>query len=444
MSALTAARIPADESVSGWYAILPQPPAPRVLEGEIAADWAVVGAGFAGVAAARRLTQLQPGAKVVLLEAQRLAWGANGRNTGFMIDLPHELNSERYTGARARDRQQIRLNRAGIDYARETASALGLEGVISPSGKVHGATDGAAARALAEYSAHLDALGEPYRTLSADDLADVLGTGYYVGGIHTPGACLMQPAAYIRGVAEGLRREAGVETYEDSPLIKLETDGARPVLTTPKGRITAGGVVLTVNGHIESLGLYKRRLLHVFTYASMTRPLDAAERAALGGRDEWGLIPADPMGTTLRRTRDHRIVVRNTFTYNPSMATSARQIARIARAHDRSFRARFPRLRDVEMPYRWGGHLCLALNSVPVFGEVRPKVFAACCQNGLGTVKGTLNGKLAADLAAGGTDPMLAEWQAFDDPARLYPEPFTTLGARAKLWWMHKRAGTDF
>jgi glycine/D-amino acid oxidase-like deaminating enzyme len=184
--------------------------------------------------------------------------------------------------------------------------------------------------------------------------------------------------------------------------------------------------------------------VHVFTYASMTRPLTAAERERLGGAPEWGLIPADPMGTTLRRTADHRIVVRNTFTYNPGMETSDAQIARVGRKHDRSFAARFPMLEGVEMQYRWGGHLCLSLNSVPVFGEVRPSVYAACCQNGLGTVKGTLAGKLVAELATGGNDPMIGEFLSMEPPRPLYPEPFMSLGARARLWWMEKRAGADF
>lgn len=439
--ALSAAKIPADRSVSGWYAVLPEPPPPRRLEADISADWVVVGAGFAGLAAARRLTQLRPEDSIVVLEAQRLGWGANGRNSGFMIDLPHELNSESYGGAREADLQQIRQNRAGIAYARETADALGLDGVIRPLGKYHGATDGNGLKALKAFCGHLEALEEPYSVLDRDGLAAVTGSDYYAGGIHTPGACLVQPAAYIRGVASRLAKT--VQVFEESPVTRIGP-GPSPTLETPLGSVKAGAVLLTVNGHLESFGLYRRRLMHVFTYASMTRPLTEAERVRLGGQEEWGLIPADPMGTTVRRTADHRIVIRNTFTYNPSMETSARQIARIGRDHDESFAARFPMLPEVTMDYRWGGHLCLSLNSAPVFGEIAPGLHAACCQNGLGTVKGTLSGKLAADLAAGGNDPMVADFQAATPPAKLYPEPLMTLGARAKLWWMQKRAGADF
>jgi glycine/D-amino acid oxidase-like deaminating enzyme len=358
-----------------------------------------------------------------------------------MIDLPHELNSESYGGAREADLKQIRQNRAGIAYACETAAALGLDDVIRPLGKYHAATDGAGLKALEAFCRHLDALGEPYSTLDRAGLQAVTGSAYYAGGIHTPGACLVQPAAYIRGVASRLPKT--VRVFEESPVARI-VPGPSPVLETPRARVIAGAAILTVNGHLESFGLFRRRLMHVFTYASMTRPLTEAERGRLGGSDEWGLIPADPMGTTVRRTADHRLVIRNTFTYNPSMETSDAQIARIGRDHDVSFAARFPMLPDVTMDYRWGGHLCLSLNSVPVFGEIAQNLYAACCQNGLGTVKGTLSGKLAADLAAGGNEPMVADFQAADPPAKLYPEPLMTLGARGKLWWMQKRAGADF
>jgi glycine/D-amino acid oxidase-like deaminating enzyme len=71
----------------------PQGPA-RVLEGDRTADFVIIGGGFAGLSAARRLTQLQPKARIVVLEASRLAEGSAGRNSGFMIDLPHELASQ--------------------------------------------------------------------------------------------------------------------------------------------------------------------------------------------------------------------------------------------------------------------------------------------------------------------------------------------------------------
>ncbi len=101
-------------------------------------------------------------------------------------------------------------------------------------------------------------------------------------------------------------------------------------------------------------------------------------------------------------------------------------------------------LESVGMEYRWGGRLCLSLNDVQVVREVEDGLFAACCQNGLGTVRGTLAGMLAADLAAGITSPALERMLAADEPKRLPPEPLATLGANLRLRWGARRAGREF
>ncbi|MGI9404745.1 MAG: NAD(P)/FAD-dependent oxidoreductase, partial [Hyphomicrobiaceae bacterium] len=382
MATYTARKTPNDFSLSGWYAILPPPDPAHELDGDHTADWVIVGAGFAGLAAARRLTQLRPGDRIIVLDAQRVGWGAAGRNSGFMIDLPHELKSRAYGGGYEDDLKQIELNRAGIAFATEAVEDYGLHNAFNPCGKVHGATNGAGMDALKEYATHLDALDEPYTMLDAADLKRVTGTDYYAGGMHAPGCVQIQPAAYIRGFADGLRSK--VEIYENSPVRHIRTGAGGHAVETDKGRISTPHVILTVNGHVESFGLYARRLMHTYTFASMTRELTPDEQARLGGEAEWGIIPAHPMGSSVRRLRENRIVVRNVFTYNPDMETSERQVAQRGKRHDTSFRARFPMLPDVGMEYRWGGHLCLSLNGAHAFGEIEEGLFSACCQQGQG------------------------------------------------------------
>ncbi|MGE0004313.1 MAG: NAD(P)/FAD-dependent oxidoreductase [Parvibaculaceae bacterium] len=425
--------------MSGWYGILPPPQPPKVLRGHHRADWVIVGAGFAGLSAARRLSQLVPGDRIVVVDAQRIGWGAAGRNSGFMIDLPHELGGEHYGGARDHDRKRIRMNRAAIEFSASAAEEFGLQPHVVRAGKIHGAATEHGLRSLREFEGHLAGLDEPFQRLDAADLRRITGTDFFAGGTFTPGTVMVQPAAFIRGLAKGLAGR--VEVFENSPVETLDT-GRDHRVRTAEGEIVAPRLILTVNGHLESFGFYRRRLLHVFTYASMTRALDERQKAALAGEPSWGLIPADPMGSTVRRVND-RIVVRNTFTYNPDMATSDRQVARIGRVHDRSFRARFPMLGDVGMEYRWGGHLCLSLNSAPAFGEIEDRVYAAGCCNALGTVQGTLYGMLAASLAVGADDPMVVDALNEPAPVELYPEPLMSIGAPLRLWAMQKRAGRE-
>ena len=439
MRSVETTRLPADPGPSGWYEILPPPAPARELEDTITADWLVLGAGFAGLAAARRLQQLRPDDRIVVLEASRVGLGPAGRNSGFMVDLPHDLSSDTYAGAAEEDLKQIRLNRAAIEFARDAARAHGLEGTaFQLRGKHNAAATEAGVAHLDAYATHLGVLGERHERLDGADMKHLTGTDYYRAGLLTPGTAILQPAAFVRGVAGGIVAE-GVELYEQSPVTKLDL-GPDHVAHTPKGRVTAPRVILGVNGHAQSFGFYRRRLMHVFTYASMTRELTADEVRRLGGEPEWHITPADPMGTSVRRIRENRIVVRSRFTYDPSMEVNGRRIEHVGREHDAAFAARFPMLPGVSMEYRWGGRLCLSRNGVPAFGEVERGVYAAVCQNGLGTTKGTLAGVAAAELATQTPSWRVDAMLGYEQPQKLPPEPFMYVGANSYLRWLQFRA----
>ena len=125
----TAKILPNHAGPAAWNVLLGAQPAPVPLVKNITADFVIIGAGFAGLSSARRLRQLQPSAKIVVLEAGQIAQGAAGRNSGFMIDLPHDLNSEDYSGGSMdKDRLIIRLNRAAIDFARGAVGDYNIKG----------------------------------------------------------------------------------------------------------------------------------------------------------------------------------------------------------------------------------------------------------------------------------------------------------------------------
>ena len=437
---LKARRLPRQPGPAGWNRLLPPPPPALVLEGDATADVAIVGAGFAGLSAARRLIQLDPAIKVAILEAGRVADGPAGRNSGFMVDLPHNLASDHYSSDVAEaDSLQTRLNRIAIRFAGEASEEYAMSpDAFDPCGKINAAATPEGDRRNRDYGAYLAAQGEDHRLMDAREMADLTGTDYFTSGLFTPGAAILQPAAYIRGLANGL--SGAVAVYENSPVTEIAREGTGWRLTTPKGSVSAGKVILANNGHAESFGLFERRLLHIFTYASMTEPLP---EGALGGARKWGATPADPMGTTVRRivaADGGRIVVRTRFTYNPSMEVGDAGLRSAGNLHDRKFAERFPMLNGVGMEFRWAGHLCLSWNDVPVSGEVEPGLFSAVCQNGLGTTKGTLSGICAAELALGADSEVSRAMARMDPPRRLPPAPLTWLGASALLKWREWRA----
>ena len=206
--------------VSGWYAILQEPEPAEVLEKDINADWLVIGGGFAGLAAARRLLQLRQKEKIVVLDSIRIVQGSSGRNYGFMIYLPHDISTDSYVGAVERDIKETRKNRYALSFAEETAKEYGFtKEVFNPCGKINAAASNSGEKHNLEYMGHLKEMGEDSTWLDEADMKRITGSNYYLSGLLTPKTITIQSAAYIRKFAEGLSRN--IDIHENSPVVSL-------------------------------------------------------------------------------------------------------------------------------------------------------------------------------------------------------------------------------
>ena len=153
-------RLPVDPGPAGWNSILPAADAPTRLETDTTADWLVIGAGFAGLAAARRLAQLRPEDRIVVLDAKRVGEGPAGRNSGFMVDLPHDISKDSYAGSVEQDIRQTKKNRYAISFAREAAEEYGFsQEVFNPCGKINASASEKGDQHSREYMDHLRAMG---------------------------------------------------------------------------------------------------------------------------------------------------------------------------------------------------------------------------------------------------------------------------------------------
>ena len=421
---------------SAWNELLPNRKTLPSLSGNLTSDWLIVGAGFAGLSAARRVQKEAPNDRIVILDAKGLASGPAGRNSGFMIDLPHDLASDDYGGQLENDRQTIKQNRFAIKFAKETVEALRLpKECFKEIGKINGAATVKGMRHNTDYAKHLSQLGERYEHFDAKSMKGITGTSFYKGGLFTPGTVMIQPALYIRALGEKMLSNR-VQIYETSPVEELNKIGSDWQAKTPKGLITASKVILAVNGNIENFGYFNNSLLHIYTYGSITQKLTPDQIKILGGKKEWGITPADPLGTTVRRISGiggDRIVIRNRFTYNPNMRPNKSILDNVLRSHVKSFSDRFPMLKDIKLTQTWGGHLTLSRNNVAAFGELKPGLFSACCQNGLGTVKGTLHGLAAADLAMGKKTPLVQQLLNNPKPKKLPLKPLTKIAVSSRI-----------
>ncbi len=426
VTAMRTRKLPNDDHGCGWMAALPPLAPPRRLVSEQRADCVVLGAGFTGLATARQLATHQPAWRIVVLDAQRVGCGASGRNSGFVVDVGHYEPKLDVGG----NRRHVRLARAGLEHLRTLVHAHAIDCTWTERGRLHGAVGDVGMRELDTFYAGLEAMGEPYESLDAATVAAVTGTTYYRAAARTPGTVMVQPAALVRGLAATL--PANVDLFEESPVCAIDR-GAKFSLDTGKGSVVADRLFLAANGFTPSLGFLRRRIFPMFTFASLTRVLTAAEQAALGGEPEWGLVPEERMGSTVRRTRDQRILIRNTVHYAADLEISEAFRRDVREIHCRAFRARFPMLADVELEYTWGGLMGMSVNGAHFFGTLDENLFAAAAYNGVGIAMGSISGKLLADLAVGVDSELLNDMRSLPGPAWIPPEPLLGIGVRATL-----------
>jgi glycine/D-amino acid oxidase-like deaminating enzyme len=423
---------PVNDSSNGWSRILPPriPKAP--LAGPQTADWVVIGGGYAGLAAARRLAENRPDDKIILLEAGEIGENASGRNSGFAIDLPHVVGSsmDELEGSH----RYMALARAAVAYHETQIERYHIDCDWSQPGKYQTASSDAGVRDFLEpFARELDALNEPYTWIDKADLDQRLGTSHFKAAVYTPGCRLLNPAALVRGLADNMPEN--VTVCENTPVTGFDT-GTRIKLITTAGEVSAARLFLGVNAFADKFGFYQRKLLPFAANASLSRQLTSAERDALGCEENWGVTPANAFASiTMRFTRDHRILIRNNIYYNPSMREAASYQAEIARRHKRLFDERFPMLPDVNMEYTWTGFICLSQNGAPGFGRLADNVYTSVCQNAIGVTKGTAGGMLAADMACGVDNELIGFMQSLGEPNRLPMQPFLGIGVRARLAW---------
>ena len=431
-----AAPLPHDDATCGWYRALPEPAPARRVTGDERADWVVLGAGFTGLAAARRLAALRPDDRILLIDAQRVGSGASGRNSGFLLETPH------YTEGWPLERSErlLRIFRAGVDALRQTVEAFQIECQWRDSGQIKGAVGDVAMPYLDGYRKALDDHRLPYERLDADAMRAITGSSYYRAGVRAPGKVLIQPAALVRGLAATL--PGNVEVFEDSP-VRAYHGGAPIRLDCAEGTVATKRLLLTTNLFTPALGHFAKRIFPLFLFASLTRRLTGGEIDRLGGEAPWGLVPAHPAGTTVRHTPDHRILIRNTVRYAPDLGSSEAQRRRARVHHVNAFRARFPMLADVAFENTWAGGLCMTMNGGTVFEQVTSGVYASIAYNGLGISRATASGLALAELAAGHDSDVLRDVQAMPQASRKPPEALLGLGVRSYVHYMQWRGGAE-
>jgi glycine/D-amino acid oxidase-like deaminating enzyme len=390
------------------------------------------------VAAARRLAELAPNSRVVLIEAQRAGLGASGRNAGFIIDVPHNVDAAH--GAAEANRRMLRLNRFAIGWLQELVEKHQIRCDWQARGQYRVAATPAGVRGTEPIVGLSGALDLPHEVLSRTQIAERLGTSYYAAAVYQPGTILMNPAALVRGLAYSL--PANVDFYEESPITDIDY-GPPHRLRTSGGEIETPKLILATNGFTDGWGFLERHLIRLVTYASLTEPLTDRQLTAMGSDANWGVTCSIRMGSTVRRTADNRLMMRNCFRYGGDTGMSDGELARARRSHIGALKARFPQLGEPQIEHTWGGFICLSRNSAPYWGELAPGVLASVCCNGVGVPKGTFAGCAIAEYALGQDTELVRDLSTFPKAANHGAGPFIGLATSARLAYHQWRAGRE-
>ena len=260
-------------------------------------------------------------------------------------------------------------------------------------------------------------------------LAKRLGTSYYKRAVYTSGNILVNPAALAISVASAL--PSNVTLLENTPVCEIDID--QKIVQTPKARLTADTLVLATNAFTEKFGVSSNTTTPIFTYASMTRPLNDSELDGFKDIEPWGITSAHPAGTTVRLTSDNRIFIRNTLNFQPSLSSNDTVLDKAKSKHRKSFLARFPQLQHVPFEYTWGGMICVTINHEPVFKQHESGVYVVAAMNGVGVAKGTYLGYYLAEFICGKESAELDFILNHSTPSWIPPDPLRSIGARVRL-----------
>jgi len=380
--------------VNSWYAAT----ARRLrdyptLAGETRADVVIVGAGYTGLSAALHLRER--GFRVAVLEAERIAWGASGRNgghvgTGQRADQ-HSL--EKLLG-KQRARALWDLGLEAVDLVCTLIDEHRIDCELK-TGNLDVAHSAAAAQDLREEVDHLQAVYDfdAIRYVDREELAQMTsGRGFHGGALNTR-ARHLHPLNYCLGLAAAAA-DAGVELYENSRVLRYE-EGAKIRVQTEQGHVDCDYLVLACNGYLGSLE--KRlagQIMPINNYVIATEPL-SEETARRLIRDDTSMSDTRFVINYWKLSADRRLLFGGGESYTS-------RFPRDIPAFVRPYMLRiYPELGDTRIDYGWGGTLAITLNRMPAFGRVSPRILYAQGYSGHGVPIATLAGKLIGEAVAG-------------------------------------------
>jgi gamma-glutamylputrescine oxidase len=381
------------EHVRSWYAATATPSSELpALRGDERCDVAILGAGFTGLSTAIELAEA--GFKVIVLEAERVGWGASGRSGGQAIFgySCEQAKIEKLIG-RPEARRLFDWSLEGVRLLHERIARFGID-CDWRDGHAHVAIK---PRHVTELHAWRDDLAThydyPLEWWDRDRLRSVLASDRYLGGLFDARSGHLHPLNYTLGLAAAAK-SLGVRIFERSRVTSLQR-GAKPVLHTAEGKVECDFAVLAGNAYVHGIAPeLDSRIMPVGTYIAATTPLGEERMRSLIGN---GMAAADINWALdyFRPSADHRLLFGGRASYSTFQPPNLEGVMR------RRMRRVFPQLRDVGFEYVWGGYVDISLNRAPHWGRLGDNVYFAQGFSGHGVAATGLAGRVIAEAIRG-------------------------------------------
>ena len=403
-------------------------------------EWLIIGAGFTGLSAARKLAQLNPKKKIILVDAQLAGEGASSRNSGYLVDTT--LN-DGFTSNKELEnyKKKADIYELGINVVKKFINEHQVDCDWNECGKYFASSKPKDKKILTNFSNTLYKLNFDHNLLSKNELSKRLGTSFYNVALHTKGGILLHPGKLVRAMIDVLPKN--VSLYENSSL--LSWGKTRDIISCKfkNSRINTKKIIFATNGFLKSLGIKSNYNFPITLTASMTRPLTDIEFKSIGEPKEWGVLPVRPMGATIRMTKDKRILIRNTAEVHNPFKMSKFDLEKRSINQKIGIQKRFPQLPEDIIQSSWSGVVSRTRNSSQIFEKIDNNVFAAGCYNGSGIGVGTLFGEQIAVKASEENTEEIKTIEARNKPTWLPPQPFLNLGVKIRLVYERLRARSE-
>ena len=412
----------------------------KTLQSNEDCEWLVIGAGYTGLSAARKLGQLYPNQKIILVDAQLAGEGASSRNSGYLVDST--LN-DGFTSNKEIDnyKKKTDIYSLGIQVVEKFINEYQVDCDWNECGKYFASSKIEDEKILKNFSDTLSKLGFEHDLLSNNELSKRLGTSFYNVALHTKGGVLLHPGKLVRAMIDVLPKN--VCLYENSSL--LNWNKTKDIITCgfKNSKINTKKIIFATYGFLKSLGIKSNYNFPITLTASMTRPLTDEEFKSIGEPKEWGVLPVRPMGATIRMTKDRRILIRNTAEVHNPFKMSKLNLERRSINQKIGIKKRFPQLLDDIIQSSWSGIVSRTRNSSQIFEKIDNNIFVAGCYNGSGIGVGTLFGEQIAIKASEENSKEIETIEARNKPTWLPPQPFLNLGVKTRLIYERLRARSE-